>query len=135
MLCPALIAAIASSRTGAGTGVSQTPCARLMPPIRSQATVMARISDCIAPGASSLRARRVAAGAVDMGKPRLVSCTLSPQHKNCCHSERRLAGYMATQSKASPELADGDLRLFFAAYALDLWDTLLHSSYRISPKR
>ena len=44
--------------TGAGTGVSQTPWARLMPPMRSHSVVMARISDCITPGASSLRARR-----------------------------------------------------------------------------
>ena len=48
----------ASSSTGAGTGVSHTPWARLMPPIRSHSVVMARISDCMTPGASSLRARR-----------------------------------------------------------------------------
>ncbi len=41
-----------------GTGVSQTPWARLMPPMRSHSTLMARISDCMAPGASSLNASR-----------------------------------------------------------------------------
>jgi hypothetical protein len=51
----------ASASTGAGTGVSQMPWARLMPPMRSHSVVMARISDCIAPGASSLRARRCGA--------------------------------------------------------------------------
>src|ERR1700691_6455111 len=68
MLWPAWMAWIAASSTGTGTGVSQTPWARLMPPICSQATDMARISDCTVPGASWLRARREAAGAVGMGK-------------------------------------------------------------------
>ena len=36
---------IAASSTTAGTGVSHTPCARLMPPMRSHSVVMARISD------------------------------------------------------------------------------------------
>ena len=49
---------MASSSTIAGTGVSHTPWARLMPPRRSHSVVMARISDCITPGASSLSARR-----------------------------------------------------------------------------
>src|SRR5579863_2030747 len=65
MLYPERMARIASSSTGAGTGVSHTPWARLMPPMRSHSVVMARISDCITPGAGSLRPRReeVAAGA------------------------------------------------------------------------
>ena len=58
MLYPTWIARMASSTTGAGTGVSHTPWARLMPPMRSHSVVMERISDCITPGASSLKARR-----------------------------------------------------------------------------
>src|SRR6478672_11352020 len=62
MLYPERMARMASSSTGAGTGVSQTPWARLMPPMRSHSVVMERISDCMTPGASSLRARREVAG-------------------------------------------------------------------------
>src|ERR1039457_4579142 len=58
MLWPERMAAMAASSTAAGTGVSQTPWARLMPPMRSHSVVMARISDCMTPGASSLKARR-----------------------------------------------------------------------------
>ena len=77
MLWPAWMAWMAASSTGAGTGVSQTPWARLMPPICSQATDMARISDWTVPGASWLRVRPFdglragsseAAGAVGIGK-------------------------------------------------------------------
>src|ERR1035441_5060832 len=57
MLWPAWMAAWASASTAGGTGVSQTPWARLMPPIASQARVMARISDWTAAGARWLRAR------------------------------------------------------------------------------
>src|SRR5215469_9896735 len=56
MLWPDRMARMASSSTGAGTGVSHTPWARLIPPMRSHSVVMARISDCMTPGASSLRA-------------------------------------------------------------------------------
>src|SRR6516162_6686754 len=64
MLWPARMALMASSSTAAGTGVSHTPCARLIPPMRSHSVVMERISDCITPGASSLSASRdVADGA------------------------------------------------------------------------
>src|ERR1700744_1693852 len=46
---------MAASETGAGTSVSQIPCARLTPPMRSHSMLIARISDCSARGASSLR--------------------------------------------------------------------------------
>src|ERR1019366_714776 len=57
MLWPSRMAAGAPSATTSGTPVSQTRCARLTPPMRSQSAVMARISDCIARGARSLRVR------------------------------------------------------------------------------
>src|SRR5579862_3804644 len=53
MLCPDRMAPMASSSTIAGTGVSHTPWARLMPPMRSHSVVMARISDCMTPGAKA----------------------------------------------------------------------------------
>src|SRR5579863_7439633 len=62
MLCPDRMARMASSSTGGGTGVSHTPWARLMPPMRSHSVVMARISDWMAPGDNSLSDRRDAAG-------------------------------------------------------------------------
>jgi hypothetical protein len=46
MFKPDSIARFAPSSTGCGTPVSQTPCARFKPFSRSQAMVMARISDC-----------------------------------------------------------------------------------------
>src|SRR5580704_16157944 len=55
MLWPSRIARMAPSATGAGTPVSQTPWARLMPPTRSHSCVIARISDCTARGARSPR--------------------------------------------------------------------------------
>src|SRR5208283_4829584 len=58
MFCPSRMAWIAAASTTAGTGVSHTPCARLMPPMRSHSVVMARISDCSVLGASALSARR-----------------------------------------------------------------------------
>src|ERR1700749_4802727 len=57
MLSPPRMALMAGSTTGSGGSVSQTPWAMLMPPAVSQATVMARISDCTALGARSLRRR------------------------------------------------------------------------------
>src|SRR6185312_15610085 len=42
---PSSIADSAASRTGAGTGVSQTPCDKLMPPTRSHSRDMLRISE------------------------------------------------------------------------------------------
>src|SRR5450631_2505918 len=68
MLFPSLMAWIAAASTTAGTGVSHTPCARLMPPMRSHSVVIARISDCSAPGASWLRESRDAAGTGGIGE-------------------------------------------------------------------
>ena len=45
MLQPSSIAACAARRTGSGTGVSQTPWARLIPPAFAQAIVMLRIGE------------------------------------------------------------------------------------------
>src|SRR6185437_13514497 len=56
MLRPVRIASTASASTTEGTGVSHTPCARLIPPMRSHSVVMARISDWNVCGASSLSA-------------------------------------------------------------------------------
>lgn len=72
MLCPSWMAWMAASWTGAGTGVSQTPWARLMPPAWSQRVVMARISDCMVPGASWLRVRREEAEARVLGTGRVL---------------------------------------------------------------
>src|SRR6185437_10152740 len=54
MLYPSRIAWCAASTITGGGGVSQTPCARLIPPIRSHSVVMARISDWSVSGASAL---------------------------------------------------------------------------------
>src|SRR5277367_1214368 len=91
MLWPAWMAAMASSRTGAGVGVSQTPCARLMPPMRAHSVVMARISDCRAPGASSLSVRRDGAateGVLGIGGPRLDSILHNVVLAGCSQSPR-----------------------------------------------
>src|ERR1035438_2822674 len=75
MLWPSWMAWIAASCTGAGTGVSQTPWARLMPPMRSHSVVMARISDWMAAAGRWLKQRREAeaAGVVGMGKILVLS--------------------------------------------------------------
>src|ERR1700731_2240977 len=56
---PWSMACFAPSRTGSGTSVSQTPWARLMPCIFSQAIDMARISDCTVRAARRLRERGI----------------------------------------------------------------------------
>src|SRR5580658_996338 len=68
MLWPSRMAWMAAASITAGTGVSQTPWARLMPPMRSHSAVMARISDWKVSGASWLRARREAAAISGTGK-------------------------------------------------------------------
>src|SRR5579859_4135035 len=54
---PPSIACLAPVRTASGTSVSHTPWARLMPCTLSQATDIARISDCTVRAARRLRER------------------------------------------------------------------------------
>src|SRR5271163_4238933 len=68
MLWPLWMASMAPSATTLGRSVSQTPCARLMPPTFSQRTDMARISDWMTEGAISLSCSRELATGMDLLK-------------------------------------------------------------------
>src|SRR5579859_1331479 len=88
---------IAAASTTPGTGVSQTPCARLIPPIRSHSVVMARISDWRAPGASWLNERRDAAAVVGIGEDPYFDILHFRRQSGTLYATRFILGYRISQ--------------------------------------
>src|SRR4051812_27135134 len=85
------MAASAPPATGGGTGMSQTPCARVMPPTRSHSTVMLRISALAMRAARLLRdsgTSDLPMSGHDFSTPQLP---LNAQLRNCqnTHGKKR----------------------------------------------